>query len=265
MTGVYIVPGNSASGLFGYNSGTIKFLGVAYTSRFGGVAGVNNGTITGCYTEFTPKTISAGNRYTTVAQLPETITNTGTVLVDFSSVAGTTIAVNKRVTVRNSVGTIVFRGTSSSLFTGLNIVIEGSTNVVFDDFRYQGNANSSALRFSGTGTNGNPSVISIGSGANGNSVSGLGNFRTLEGSTNLYICGYANLSVNSQNRTGTSNPTTNPIRQTVYVGAGTAGRVPITITAPSHSGVWIQSYNSSSGSDPYLYNASGGGLNDDGG
>ena len=49
----------------------------------------------------------------------------------------------------------------------------------------------------------------------------------------------------------------------INVGAGSTGRVPITVTAPSSGSVSIQSSNITSGSDPALYNASGTRIADD--
>ena len=54
----------------------------------------------------------------------------------------------------------------------------------------------------------------------------------------------------------------NPTRD-IVVGSGTAGRVSITITAPSTGSVSIWSSNLTSGSDPALYNSSGAKIADD--
>ena len=65
-------------------------------------------------------------------------------------------------------------------------------------------------------------------------------------------------------------PTANPISLTqsnptvvVNIGSGSGGRIPLVITAPSTDSVSVQSSNTTSGSDPALYNASGTRIADD--
>lgn len=65
VSGLYCQTGSSYAGLFGYNAGTVRNLGVAGGSvsagnYTGGVCGFNNGTVTGCYSTAAVN----GNRYT---------------------------------------------------------------------------------------------------------------------------------------------------------------------------------------------------------
>ena len=203
VKGVKVVSGSPNPGLIGVNNGTIKTLAVIYASRAGGVAGINNGTVTNCYTDwdfissYTPS-------ITTVANIPTSVTAEGAI-IDLSAISGTSIAANRTIIVGNDVKIIKFKGALNKTFTGLNIVIMGNTDVIFENFNYNGTAGSStipALRFDGT----NPAIISLGSTilGYGNYTNGTGSRAVLESAGNLYICGKTNISVAHTNSANTN-------------------------------------------------------------
>jgi uncharacterized protein YjdB len=129
------------------------------------------------------------------ANTPNTISGKR-VLVNFHS-AGT--AINRTITLSSTVEEIVFVGEPLKTYTGLNLVVEGSTDIAFSNFNYVGGTGAPALRFSGTGANGNPSIYSI---VNSNSISGRSNHDAVIGSENLDIYGNANLKIDHGGNNG---------------------------------------------------------------
>jgi hypothetical protein len=127
---------------------------------------------------------------------PVTITDKR-VLVDWSNISQDSIEIDRRITITNMVEEIVFRGNPGTTYTGLDIISQGSADIVFQNFRYNnrrwnGTINGPALHFTGTGANGNPTIISIGT---ANAIIGHGNNHAVIGLRNLIICGNANLAI----------------------------------------------------------------------
>jgi len=184
-------PGHANPGLFGVvgTNGRVQTLRVVYSSRAGGIAGINNGTITNSHAEwdFAP-TVPVIN---TVAQLPNNVRITGQrVLVDLAanSIAGGSLS-GRTIFVDANVQTIMFRGLPNRWYEGISIVVEGNTDVIFENFQlFNFSSQRSALSFTGV----NPALISTGF---TNGVFDQGTFNALNANNNLYIGGNADLTV----------------------------------------------------------------------
>ena len=214
---VKIAAGNANPGLFGVvsNTGMVKNLAVTYATRAGGIAGINNGSITNCYFtwDFVPV-----RTYDTAAMLPNVVRITeNQVIVDISSLAADELN-GRTITVADSVETIKFKGFEGRTYTGLNIVVEGNTDVILENFWLEGftttkttkavdfynlltfkmetititTATYSAILPAITLMGMNPSIISTGF---SNYITGGGNYNAIDGNGNLYICGNADITI----------------------------------------------------------------------
>ena|GEM_PF-3103423 len=191
-----VEPGYSAPGLFGYNEGSIQNLGVEYNSSFSGsVAGVTRapGSVVGCEASIAYKGTPLNNpRIITTINAQDLTVSEPNVLIDFSDREALTV--NSTITVADTVQTIIFRGHNvrGSNCTGLNIVVQGNTTVVFENFHFTGSTGGAAIRFNGS----NPVIISTQSGVEENIITGSGEHPTIHAANNLFIGGDADLTIN---------------------------------------------------------------------
>jgi len=193
ITNIHVAPSSDSPGLFGYNAGTIEYLAVEYSSRFGGVAGVNTGTVSNSHVSFIPKTINQTITLTT-STTSVSINNVDTVLLDFRGINSASMR-GMTVTVPANVETVIFRDSNrNTTFHDMRIVVQGAnTNVVFENFRMvQGisnvgtNATLPGIQFTGN----NPSITSIGTQTN--SVHGSPAILNSSAAGNLFIGGTNN-------------------------------------------------------------------------
>ena len=229
VRGVNYPQGTTNTHLFGVNSGTIRNLGVVSNGSTYRVASVNNGRVENCfingelehnlYTEDYLNTvfIPTYNEYYNGNDMiiPSTHRQAR---INFNG-AGINPTANRTITIRSGVEEIRFLGDEQT-YNRLNIIVEGDTVVIFDNFKISGHNQRDdafpALRFNGS----NPVLVSFGK---ENSITGFGRYfdsvnnrAVLEATGNLTILGDTDLTINHNNSASTATSSDNG-KAAIYV------------------------------------------------